>query len=84
MPRLADWFSGHPNNKEGIDPRYLHSSCNNLAPGQMCNKLHREAAIIVVSIAEVQTISSGIVHGPRNLIKDKVPLRITRTRVKGR
>jgi hypothetical protein len=50
----------------------------------MCNKLHREAVIIAVSIAGVQTISSGIVRGPRNLTKDKVPIRVTRTRVKGR
>jgi hypothetical protein len=84
MPRLADWFSGRPNNKEDIDLPYLRSNHNNLAQGQMCNKLHKEAAIIVVSIAGVQIISSGIVHGPRNLTKDKVPIRVTRTRVKGR
>jgi hypothetical protein len=81
---LADWFSSRPNNKEGIDLPYLHSNYRNLAQGQMCNKLHREAAIIAVSIAGVQTISSGIVRGPRNLTKDKVPIRVTRTRVKGR
>jgi hypothetical protein len=84
MPRLAYWFSGHPNNKEGIDLPYLHNNYSNLAQGQMCNKLHREAAIIAISIAGVQTISSGIVRGPINLIKDKVPIRVTRTRVKGR
>jgi hypothetical protein len=84
MPRLADWFLGRPNNKEGIDLPYLHSNNSNLAQGQMCNKLHRKAVIIAVSIVGVQTISSGIVHGPRNLTKDKVPIRVTRTRVKGR
>jgi hypothetical protein len=57
MPRSADWFSGRPNNKEGIDLPYLHSNYNNLAPSQMCNRLHRKAAIIVVLIAGVQTIS---------------------------
>jgi hypothetical protein len=81
---LADWSSGRPNNKEGIDLPYLHSNYSNLAQGQMCNKLHREATIIAVSIAGVQTISSGIVRGPRNLTKDKIPIKITRTGVKGR
>jgi hypothetical protein len=79
---LADWFLGRPNNKEGIDLLYLHSNNSNLAQGQMCNKLHKEAVIIAVSIAGVHTISSGIVRGPRNLTKDKVPTRVTRTRVK--
>jgi hypothetical protein len=50
----------------------------------MCNKLHREAAIIVVSIVGVRIISSGIVHDPRNPIKDRAPIRVTRIRVKGR
>jgi hypothetical protein len=84
MPHLADWFLGRPNNKEGIDLPYLHSNNSNLAQGQMCNKLPREAVIIVVSIAGAQTILSGIARGPRNLTKDKVPIRVTRTRVKGR
>jgi hypothetical protein len=84
IPRLADWFSGCPNNKEGIDLLYLRNNHSNLAQGQMYNKLHREAAIITVSIAGVQIISSGIARGPRNLTKDKVPIRVTRTRVKGR
>jgi hypothetical protein len=83
MTRLADWFSGRPNNKEGIDLSYLHSNYSNLAQGQMCNKLHKEAAITVVSIVGVQTISSGIVRGPRNRTKDKVAIRVTRTREKG-
>jgi hypothetical protein len=48
----------------------------------MCNKPHRKAVIIAVSIAGVQTISSGTVRDPRNLIKDKVPIKVTRTRVK--
>jgi hypothetical protein len=50
----------------------------------MCNKLHRKAAIIVVSIAGVWIISSGIVHDPRNPIKDRAPIRVTRIRVKDR
>jgi hypothetical protein len=83
MPHLAGWFLGRPNNKEGIDLPYLHSNNSNLAQGQMCNKLPREAVIIVVSIAGAQTILSGIVHDPKNLTKDKVPIRVTRTRVKG-
>jgi hypothetical protein len=84
MPRLADWFLGHPNNKEGIDLPYLHNNNSNLAQGQMCDKLHREAVIIAVSITGVQTISSGIVRDPRNLTKDKVPIKVIKTRVKGR
>jgi hypothetical protein len=81
---LADWFSGRPNNKEGIDLPYLPHNYNNLAQGQMRNKLHRKAAVIVVSIAGVRIISSGIVHDPRNQIKDRAPIRVTRIRVKGR
>jgi hypothetical protein len=84
MPRLADWFLGRPNNKEGIDLPYLRNNHSNLAQGQIYNRLHTEAAIIALSIAGVQIISSGIVRGPRNLTKDKVPIRVTRTRVKGR
>jgi hypothetical protein len=84
MPRLADWFSGHPNNKEGIDPPYLHSNYSNLAQGQICNKTHRKGAIIDVSIVEVRIILLGIVRGRRNLTRDKVPIRVTRTRVKVR
>jgi hypothetical protein len=74
MPRLADWFLGHPSNKAGIDLPYLHSNNSNLAQGQMCNKPHREAVIIAVSIVGVQTISSGTVRDPRNLTRDKVPI----------
>jgi hypothetical protein len=84
MPRLADWFSGRPNKKEGIDLPFLHNNYNNLAHGQMFNKSSREVAIIAVSIAEVRIISSEIVRGPRNLIKGRVPLRVTRTRARNR
>jgi hypothetical protein len=83
MPHLADWFSGRPNNKEGIDPLYLRNNHSNPAQGQMCNKSHRKAAIIAVSIVGVRIILLGIVRGPRNLTKDQVPIRVTRTRVKG-
>jgi hypothetical protein len=81
---LADWFSGHPNNKEGIDLPYLHHNYRNLVQGKMCNKFHSEAVIIIVSIAGVWIISSGIAHDPRNPIKDRAPIRVTRKRVKGR
>jgi hypothetical protein len=84
MPRLADWFSGRPNDKEGIDLPSLRNNYNNLAHGQMFNKFNREAAIIAVSIAEVWIISSEIVRGPRNLIKGRVPLSVTRTRARNR
>jgi hypothetical protein len=84
MPRLVDWFLGHPSNKAGIDLPYLHSNNSNLAQGQMYNKLHREAVIIAVSIAGVQTILSQTARSPRNLTKDKVLIRATKTRVKGR
>jgi hypothetical protein len=50
----------------------------------MFNKSNREAALIAVSIAEVWITSSEIVRGPGNLIKGKVPIRITRTRARGR
>jgi hypothetical protein len=72
MPRLVDWFLGRPNNKEDIDLPYLHSNYSSSAQGQMCDKLHQKAAIIAVSIAGVQIISSEIVRGLRNLTKGKV------------
>jgi hypothetical protein len=84
MPRLADWFSGRPNHKEGIDLPSLRNNYNNVAHGQMFNKSNREAAIITVSIAEVRIILSEIVCGPRNPIKGRVPLRVTRTRARNR
>jgi hypothetical protein len=84
MLRLANWFSGRLNSKEGIDLPYLRNSHNNLAYGQMPNKSNREAALITVSIAEVRMTLSEIVHSPRNRIKGRVPIRITRTRARGR
>jgi hypothetical protein len=84
MPQLVDWFSGRPNNKEGIDLPFLRNNYNNLAHGQMFNKSNREAAIIAVSIAEVRITSSVIVCGPRKLIKGRVLLRVTRTRARNR
>jgi hypothetical protein len=83
MPRLADWFSGRPNHKEGIDLSYLRNNHNHLAYDQMFNKFNREAAIIAVSIAGVRIISSEIVRGPRNLIKGRVPVKVIRTRARG-
>jgi hypothetical protein len=84
MLRLADWFSGRLNNKEGIDLPYLRNNHNNLAHSQMSSKSNREAAIIAVSIAGVRIILSEIVRGPRNLIKGRVPIRVTRIRARGR
>jgi hypothetical protein len=84
MLRLADWFSGRLNNKEGIDLPYLRNNHNNLAHGQMSNKSNKEAALIAASIAGVRIILSEIVRGPRNLIKGRVPIRITRTKARGR
>jgi hypothetical protein len=84
MLRFVDWFSGRLNNKEDIDIPYLHNNHNNLAPGQIFNKFNREAAIIVVSIAGVRITSSEIVRGLRNLIKGRVPVRVIRTRARGR
>jgi hypothetical protein len=84
MFRLADWFSGRLNNKESIDLSYLHNNHNNLAHGQIFNKSNRKAAIIAVSIVGVRITSSEIVRGPRNLIKGRVPVRVTRTRARGR
>jgi hypothetical protein len=83
MLHLADWFLGRLNSKEGIDLPYLRNSHNNLAHGQMFNKFNREAALIAVSIAGVRITSSEIVRGPGNLIKGKVPIRITRTTARG-
>jgi hypothetical protein len=84
MPQLVDWFSGRPNSKEGIDLPFLCNNYNSLAHGQLFNKCHREAAITAVSIAEVRIISSEIVHAPRDLIKGRVLLRVTRTRARNR
>jgi hypothetical protein len=84
MLRLADWFSVCLNNKEGIDLAYLCNNHNNLAYGQIFNKFNREAAIIAVSIAGVRITSSEIVHGPRNVIKSRIPIRVIRTRARGR
>jgi hypothetical protein len=83
MLRLADWFSGHLSNKEGIDLPYLRNNHNNLAHGQMFNKSNREAALIAVSIAGVRITSSETVRGPGNLIKGRIPIRVTRTRARG-
>jgi hypothetical protein len=84
MPQPVDWCSGRPNSKEGTDLLLLRNNYNNLAHGQMSNKCHREAAIIAVSIAEARINSSEIVRGPRNLIKGRVLLRVTRTRARNR
>jgi hypothetical protein len=84
MLHLVDWFSGCLNSKEGINLPYLRNNHNNLAYGQMFNKSNREAALIAVSIAGVQITSSENVRGPENLIKGKVPIRITRIRARGR
>jgi hypothetical protein len=82
MAQQVDWFLDRPNSKEGTDLPFLRNNHNNLARGQMFNKCNREAAIIAVSIAEVRIISSEIVHGPRNLKKGRVLLRVTRTRAR--
>jgi hypothetical protein len=82
--RLADWFSGRLNNKEGIDLPYLLNNYNNLAHGQMFNKSNREAALIAVSIAGVRITLSEIVRGPENLIKGRIPIRVLRTRARVR
>jgi hypothetical protein len=84
MLRLADWFSGRLNNKEDIDLPYLYNNHNNLAHGQMFNKSNRGASLIAVSSAGVRITSSEIVPGPRNLIKGRVPIRVIRTRARGR
>jgi predicted secreted hydrolase len=84
MLRLADWFSGRLNNKEGIDLPCLRNNHNKLVHGQMFNKSNREAALIAVSIAGVRITSSETVRGPRNPIKGRVPIRVTRTRARGR
>jgi hypothetical protein len=80
----ADWFSGRLNNKEGIDLPYLRNNHNNLVHGQMFNKSNREAALIAISIAGVRITSSKIVRSPGNLIKGRIPIRVIRTRARGR
>jgi hypothetical protein len=84
MLRLADWFSGRLNSKEGIDLPYLRYCHNNLAHGQMFNKFNRKAALIVISIAGVRITSSETIRGPGNLIKGKVSIKVTKTRARGR
>jgi hypothetical protein len=49
----------------------------------MFNKSNREAALIAVSIAGVWITSSEIVRSLGNLIKGKVPIRVTRIRARG-
>jgi hypothetical protein len=83
MPHLADLSSGHPNNKEDIDLQCLRNNRNSLAYGQMFNNFSREAALIVVSIAEVWITLSEIVLGPRSLSKGRILIRITRARARG-
>jgi hypothetical protein len=78
----GNWFSGRPNSREGIDLLFPRNNHNHLAHGQMFNKCHREAAIIAVSIEEARIISSEIVRGPRNLIKGRALLRVTKTRAR--
>jgi hypothetical protein len=84
MLRLADWFIGRLNSKERINLLYIGNNHNNLVHGQMFKKFDREAAPITVSIAEVRITLSEIVRSPRNLIKGRVPVRITRIRARGR
>jgi hypothetical protein len=79
----ANWSSGCLNSKEGIELLYLRNSRNSLAHGQILDNFNREAALIAVSIAGVRITLSKIVRGPGNLIKGKVPIRITRTRARG-
>jgi hypothetical protein len=78
MFHLVDWFSSRFNNQKSINLLYLYNNHNNWAHGQMFNKS------ITVSIAEVRIISSEIVRSPRNLIEDRVPVKMTGTRARGR
>jgi hypothetical protein len=80
MPHLADLFSAHPNNKEGIDLQCLRNSRNSLAQGQTFNNFSKEAALIVVSIAGLRIILLRIVLGPRSLFKGRILIRIIRAR----
>jgi hypothetical protein len=82
IPHLADLFFGRPNNKEDIDLPCLRNNHNSLAYSQIINNFSRGAALIAVSVAEVQTTSSKIVLGPRSLIKGRILTRKTRARVK--
>jgi uncharacterized membrane protein len=84
MPPLVDWFLGRLHHKEAIDPLHLHNSHNNLVQGQMRGKFHQKVAAIAVLIVGVQIISSGIVHGLRNLTQGRVLIKAIKTRVKGR
>jgi hypothetical protein len=80
MPHLADWFSAHPNSKEGIDLQCLHNSRNSLAQGQMLNNFSREATLIVVSTMEVWITLLRIVLSPRSLFKGRILIRTIRAR----
>jgi hypothetical protein len=80
MPHLADWFSAHPNSKEGIDLQCLHNSRNSLAQGQMFNNFSREATLIVVSTMEVWITLLRIVLSPRSLFKGRILIRTIRAR----
>jgi hypothetical protein len=49
----------------------------------MRGKFHQKVAAIAVLIVGVQIISSGIVHGLRNLTQGRVLIKAIKTRVKG-
>jgi hypothetical protein len=84
MLHLVDWFSTHPNSKEGIDLPYLRNSRNSLAQGQIINSFSRGAALIAVSTAEVRITLSRIVLGLGSLIKGRVLIRTTRARARSK
>jgi hypothetical protein len=82
MSHLADWFSAHLSNKEGIDLQCLHDHCNSWAPGQMFNSFSKEVALTAVSIARVRITLSRIFLSPGSVFKGKALIRITRARAR--
>jgi hypothetical protein len=82
MPHLADWFSAHLSNKEGINPQCLCNSRNSLAHGQIINTFSRGATLIAVSTAGVRITSSRIVLDLGSLLKGRVRIRTIRARAR--
>jgi hypothetical protein len=82
MPHLADWFSTHLSNKEGIDLQCLRNSRNSLAHGQIINSFSRGVALIAVSTAGVRITSSRIVLDLGSLLKGRVRIRAIRARAR--
>jgi len=78
----VDGLSGHPNNKEQLDPLCLNS--NSLGQGQIFNSPTVETVITVASLVEALRTLPGIAPEIRSLPKVKILIRIIKARVKSK